>query len=44
MTYQQAKSYIRKNFTDGVYSGDNPYLVGTSVVIVAGDQQEQAEC
>lgn len=31
MTYREAKAYIRKNFTAGEYTGDNPYLVGTSI-------------
>jgi hypothetical protein len=31
MTYREALTFIRKNFTDGEYTGDNPYLVGTSI-------------
>ena len=31
MTYRSAKSYIRKNFTEGIYSGDNPYLSNVSI-------------
>ena len=31
MNYREAKSYIRKNFTDGLYVGDNPYLSEVTV-------------
>ena len=31
MNYREAKSYIRKNFTAGIYSGDNPYLTEVTV-------------
>lgn len=31
MTYREARTFIRKNFTDGLYSGDNPYLADVTI-------------
>ena len=31
MSYRRAHSFIERNFTDGVYSGDNPYLADVTI-------------
>lgn len=40
MTYRSAKAYIRKNFTAGIYSGDNPYLTEVTVESLLNRWQE----
>ena len=43
MNYREAKAYIRKNFTAGVYSGDNPYLSEVTVESMLIRWQESGE-
>ena len=31
MTYRKAKDFLSRNFLDGEYCGDNPYLAGTTI-------------
>ena len=31
MTYRTAKAFLQRNFVDGMYAGDNPYLSNVSI-------------
>lgn len=31
VSYRRARSFIERNFRDGIYAGDNPYLAGVTI-------------